>query len=234
MVHPWLVLKQLVPFKGPEHPEERKCSERDGNVCVFTGTSKPWVDHIVPFAWNDTLANIQKTEKVFQHIQAFFGKDWLLRYRPYLLNPQQLGGSDKVWNMLCINLSNSCWWRSAKFGFKCLGIRSTTQGESVVILQFHWMPRRNMDPTKGISLQGQNNDSDKMVECARSFHSDGGSNLIHELPELSIPSGHLIHVPMPNSEAVHFKTMIDLQWAMLVVAAFCGAADAPQLLPDHE
>ncbi|KAH7249197.1 hypothetical protein B0J15DRAFT_467749 [Fusarium solani] len=101
-------LKQLVPFKGPEHPEERKCSERDENVCILTGTSKPWVDHIVPFAWNDTLANIQKTEKVFQHIQAFFGKDWLLRYRPYLLNPQQLGGSDKVWNMLCINLSNSC------------------------------------------------------------------------------------------------------------------------------
>jgi hypothetical protein len=91
-----------------------------------------------------------------------------------------------------------------------------------------------MDPTKGMSLQGQNNDSDKMVECARSFHSDGGSNLIHELPELSIPSGHLIHVPMPNSEAVHLKAMIDLQWAMLVMVAFCGAADAPQLLPDHE
>ncbi|UPL01721.1 hypothetical protein LCI18_012655 [Fusarium solani-melongenae] len=196
----------------PEHPEERKCSQRDGNVCVLIGTSRPWVGHIVPYAWNDTLANIQKTEKVSQHIQAFFGS------------------SDKVWNMLCLNITDYGMWRSAKLGFKGLGIRPTSQGESVVILQFHWMPRPDMDPTKGMSLQGQNNDFDKMVECAKSLHSDGDSNLIHELPQLSIPSGRLIHVPMPNSEAVHFKAMIDLQWAMVVVAAFCGTADAP----DHE
>lgn len=251
MVHPWLgikaceltisypptVLNQLVPhkrpYKRPEHPEERKCTERDGNTCILMGTSKPWVGHIVPYAWNDTPANIQKTEKVFQHIQAFFGKHSLLRYRLYLLNPRQLGGSDKVWNMLCLNLSSSCFWRSARLAFKCLGIRPTTQGESVAILQLHWMPWRYMEPTEEMSLQGEDNDFDKMVECAKSFHSDEDSHLIHELPELSIPPGHLIHVRMPNSEAVRFKAMIDLQWAMIVVAAFSGA-NAPLLRPDYE
>lgn len=102
-------LQQPLPWKRPEHPEERKCSERDGHVCVLIGKSEPWAGHIVPYAWNDTQANIQKTEKVFQHIQAFFGKGWLLRYRPYLLNPQQPGSSDKVWNMLCLNLTDYCW-----------------------------------------------------------------------------------------------------------------------------
>ncbi|KAI8668967.1 hypothetical protein NCS57_00709900 [Fusarium keratoplasticum] len=90
-----------------------------------------------------------------------------------------------------------------------------------------------MDPKKVTSLQGQDNDFDKMVECAKSFHSDGSPDSVHELPEFSILSrhsilsGHLIHVPMPNPEAVYFK-------AMIVVAAFCGGAVAPRLLPDHE
>ena len=97
-----------------------------------------------------------------------------------------------------------------------------------------------MDPKKVTSLQGQDNDFDKMVECAKSFHSDGSPDSVHELPEFSILSrhsilsGHLIHVRMPNSEAVRFKAMVDLQWAMIVVAAFCGGAVAPRLLPDHE
>ncbi|KAJ4204673.1 hypothetical protein NW767_004186 [Fusarium falciforme] len=136
--------------------------------------------------------------------------------------------------MLCLNITDYGWWRCAKFGLKCLGIRPTTQGESVVILQLNWVPQQEMDPKKVMSLQGQDNDFDKMVECAKSFHSDGSPDSIHELPEFSILSGHLIHVPMPNPEAVHFKAMIGLHWAMIVVAAFCGGAVAPRLLPDRE
>lgn len=142
--------------------------------------------------------------------------------------------------MISLNVTDYGWWRCAKFGLKCLDIRATTQGESVVILQLNWIPQQEMDPKKVMSLKGRDNDFDKMIECARSFHSDGSPDSVHEMPEFSIlsresiPSGHLIHVPMSNSEAVRFKAMVDLQWAMMVVAAFCGGAVAPRVLPGHE
>ncbi|RSL75275.1 hypothetical protein BHE90_006716 [Fusarium euwallaceae] len=85
-----------------------------------------------------------------------------------------------------------------------------------------------------MSLQGQDNDFDEMVECAKSFHQNGSPHSIRDLSGFPITSGRLIHVPMPSSEAVHLKAMIDLQWAMIVVAAFCGAGGPPQLLPGHE
>ncbi|RSL98836.1 hypothetical protein CEP52_010079 [Fusarium oligoseptatum] len=38
---------------------------------------------------------------------------------------------------------------------------------------------------------------------------------------------------MPPEDARRFKDMPDFQWACIVVAALSGAAEAPDLLPDH-
>lgn len=220
--------KPQLPGVRRDASEAWKCAKRDGNACLMIGTGKPWVCHVVPYTWNNNQANVRKTKEVIWYLQAFFSQDWLLRYSPYLLAERFPGGSDKAWNSLCLQIDNYIWWKcDARFGFKCLDIRSTTNdGKSVVILQLNWMPRRAINPAKLMSLQGQDNDFDKMVECAKSFHQHGSPPSIHDLSGFSIPSGHLIHVPMSISEAIDFKAMIDLQWAMIVVAAFCGAARA--------
>ncbi|KAM0421119.1 hypothetical protein ACHAPT_011190 [Fusarium lateritium] len=85
-----------------------------------------------------------------------------------------------------------------------------------------------------MTLQGPNNGFDEMVESAKSFYQGGSVPSFEESDKTAVLSGHLINVRMPAAEAIHFKAMIDFQWAMIVVAVFSGAAGEPELLPDLE
>ncbi|KAJ4307886.1 hypothetical protein N0V84_012436 [Fusarium piperis] len=233
-------------FPGPtsRNREERaKCYCRDNKACVLMGTSEPHICHIIPFCWNNSQLNIIKTAEVFSHAQAFFGVDWTKTYRTHLQDPQNQGSSDKAWNMICLNTQMHAWWGKARFGLKCLGICPITEDESAVTLQFHWMPRSAMKANDQMNLQGQDNDFDRMVESAKSFHQGGSFPSSQEFGKTAalsvhsgvpILSGHLIDVKMSSSEAPLFKAMIDLQWAMIVVSAFSGAAEAPELLFDDD
>ncbi|KAJ4307708.1 hypothetical protein N0V84_012543 [Fusarium piperis] len=217
--------------------ERKKCYDRDQETCVVMGTSEPHVCHIIPFCWNNSQRNIGKTAEVFAHSDAFFGVDWTKEYQMYLQNPQDPGGSDKAWNMICLDMQMHNWWAQARFGFKCLGVRPTTKDESVITLQFNWMPRSAMNPTDQITLQGQDNGFDGMVEGVKAFHQQGRSipspqefgKTAARSSGAPILSGDLIDIKMLSSEAPLFKAMIDFQWAMIVVAALSGAPEPPKL-----
>ncbi|RSL91711.1 hypothetical protein CDV31_015398 [Fusarium ambrosium] len=216
------------------------CKKRDNNTCVLTGTSDPEVCHIIPFSWNSTQLNIKKTQFVFQASAVLMGAQWTDENSLLLANPDVPGGSDHVWNTICINPLLHKWWAQAFFGLKCLGIIDKDKNTSIVEVQFRWMPRSKKNPTAPCSLT--ENERKKMEEEIRAF-TDGGS--LPATPKhgkigasrinLSCPllSGHTFHIEMPPEDARRFKDMLDLQWACIVAAALSGAAEAPDLLPDH-
>ncbi|RSL69183.1 hypothetical protein CEP54_002459 [Fusarium duplospermum] len=221
--------------KGRNQAQAKNCRTRDKSACVLMGTSDPQVCHIVPFSWNNNYENLRKTSAVFIHAEAFLGKGWLRQFDPLIRNVQNLASSDKTWNMICLNIQMQTWWGEARFGLKCLDIRPTAEGESVVTFQFNWMPCSAMKPTDKMNLQGKDSDFDRMVNSAESFWKGGSIPTSAEFGKTAalfvnvksgVPliSGHLIEIEMPSSDAPLFKAMIDFQWAMIVVAALCGAA----------
>ncbi|RSL64831.1 hypothetical protein CEP53_003923 [Fusarium sp. AF-6] len=173
--------------------------------------------------------NLEETRDVFAHAEAFLGSEWMTRFEPFIQDAQTLASSDKAWNMICLNIQMQAWWRKARFGLKCLGYRPSAEDESVVTLQFNWMPRSAMKPTDEMTLQGKDSGFDRMVNSVESFWQGGSIPISAEFGQIKsgVPliSGHLIEIEMPSSDAPLFKAMIDFQWAMIVVAALSGAAD---------
>lgn len=211
------------------------CKSRDGNKCVLTGASDPEVCHIVPFSWNSTQTNIKKTWYVYQAAALLMGIEWTDEKSLLLTNPYAPGGSDHVWNTICMSPLLHKWWSQAFFGLKCLGILPTDEGTSIVEVQFQWMPRSKRNPMASCSLTEENDM--KMIDEVKAF-TDGGSLPVipeHSRLDLNCPllSGHTFHVEMPPEDAERFKDMLDLQWVCIVIAALSGAAGRPHLLPDH-
>ncbi|KAH8648999.1 hypothetical protein BGZ61DRAFT_376214 [Ilyonectria robusta] len=221
--------------------EKKLCLERDGDACVVMGTSNPEACHIVPFAWNKSHTALRKTSMVYDYGRAFFDGEWLVTHEKHLANPNNPGSSDKAWNMICLNHQLHAWWSSARLGFKCLGITPSTkdQSKSTVNLQFYWMPRQDLKPTAKMTLEGDHNNFDAMADSATMFPQGGMPPVSGKLgashidAHIPILSGHLIDIQMPTADAALFKAMIDYQWALICVAALSGAAEAPELLPDH-
>ncbi|RSL61907.1 hypothetical protein CEP54_005987 [Fusarium duplospermum] len=206
------------------------CKKRDNNTCVLTGASDPEVCHIVPFSWNSTRFNTKKTQCVFQASVALMGPKWTNDNSPLLANSRALGGSDHVWNTICLNPLLHKWWAQALFGLKCLGIIFKDENTSVVKVQFRWMPPRSKkNPTVPCNLT--ENEGKKMVEEIRSFTDGGSLPATPKHGEIGLLSGHTFHVEMPPEDAGRFRDMLDLQWACIVIAALSGAR--PDLLPDH-
>ncbi|KAJ4271932.1 hypothetical protein NW762_000641 [Fusarium torreyae] len=235
-----------VPDDANRNPTEKNlCRDRDRHACVVMSTANPEVCHIVPFAWNENQKTIKKTQSVLTGCQAFFGNEWFEEYLPYLAKSDNPGGSDKYWNMLCLNRQLHFWWAQKFLAFKCLGITSGTNNTSTVEFQFNWMLRDKRNPKQEMQLYGDNNDFMKMVERVKDFNAEGNPAHVSldKLGQVAatrvdsgipIRSGHVFYVVMPDKDALKFKAMMDLQWACIVVAGMSGAAGSPDLLIDPD
>ncbi|KAF4967664.1 hypothetical protein FSARC_4823 [Fusarium sarcochroum] len=82
--------------------EKARCLKRDGNVCVVTGTAEPEAYHIVPFTWNDTYEHTERTALLDRGSACILEPDLDMR-TSYLADSDELGASDKAWNMICLN-----------------------------------------------------------------------------------------------------------------------------------
>ncbi|KAH6895871.1 hypothetical protein B0T10DRAFT_228300 [Thelonectria olida] len=222
--------------------EKAQCRRRDGNACILTNMSDPDVCHIVPFGWNDDQAAIRKTNYVMSACGSLLSQDWLDQYHVHLANASEPGGSDKSWNMICLNKQLHQYWGKALFALKFLGIDTDTEDEAIVKIQFHWMPRSKKDPMALCSLTGKNNDLNKMMDSAKTFRDNGSHPAVQPSGKLGafhvdsgspLLTGQLFYVRLPTEDAIRFGDMLKLQWACIVSASLSGGAEAPHLLPDH-
>ncbi|RSL72284.1 hypothetical protein CEP54_000956 [Fusarium duplospermum] len=192
----------------PNPSEKNLCLQRDRNVCVLTGDSNPKVCHILPLSWGNSKAAMKKTLLLRPAINALMGTDWMHQHHKHIAD------ADRVWNMLCLNEKLHELWARGSCAFKGIRVQHLSHRESIVVLEFHWMPE--LKDTKPMLHASKL----PATECeARSG--------------LSIPSGKRIDIRMARREAANFKAMIDLQWACITAAALSGVA-SPRMLHEYE
>ncbi|EXK28441.1 hypothetical protein FOMG_15419 [Fusarium oxysporum f. sp. melonis 26406] len=219
--------------------EKKACKKRDGQKCMVTETAHPHACHIVPFAFNSSEANTEKTKTYIDAIRSMFGKDFYRHWGNILADPSTTGrgASDKVWNMLCLSPQLHDWWGRGYFAFKLMS--SETKGdEAAVVLQFHWMPKTTFKYNSRANIDVHW----AAIESALRAHhnADRTTSLFpRDLPGVvqaflrsgeRLATGHLFLVKMATGELDGFEAMITLQWVAIQMLAICGGAGDPELL----
>ncbi|KAM0493649.1 hypothetical protein ACHAP8_009092 [Fusarium lateritium] len=198
------------------------CRQRDGYKCIFLPTIVNDVAHIIPRSWNDTEENMLLTSTVVPAAQAFMDNDTLSKCYSLFTDGKNLGTMDKCWNMFYINQLLCKNLEQMRMGLECVGIEhpfADDDTRAVVIIQPCWLYRNNEKPKQKVTLEGEGNDFDKMI------------NGIRQIREMEKKPAR---VEMSTEDAEKCKAMLDLAWALDIVAASSGAAQWPNLLPDHE
>jgi hypothetical protein len=229
-----------------------KCRRRDHHRCIFQHTGEPGVTSILPSSWNEHLDDVYFTSAVMGALYAFFSEDTATELRSLLANTAELGSSDKYWNMLNMNLDLRHYWGQAYCGLYCKGIAPCEEPDEStdlakvpfdVTIQFNWLRRRWEKPNDKVTLEGDDNEFMKMAERQIEYERDRSPsyNDTHGAPiaagrvdmNILIESGHEFTITMPREDAEKCKLVLDLQWAIIQIAAMSGAAGYPDLLPNH-
>ncbi|RBR09651.1 uncharacterized protein FIESC28_09763 [Fusarium coffeatum] len=232
--------------------ERIKCLRRDGFGCIFQHTEISLVTSILPSSWNDDLEAVDATFAVTEAFYAFFGDVLAAELCSPLANHTELGSSDKYWNMLIMSRDLRHCWGQAGFGLYCKDITPCEEHDEStdltkvpfnVTIQFNWLRRRWEMPNDKITLEGDDNEFMNMVETQIKYERDGSPRYKNNYGVLieavrvdtntPILSGHEFTITMPGEDAKKCKLMLDLQWAIIRIAAMSGAAGYPDLLPDH-
>lgn len=238
--------------KSRNKAESEKCKTRDSFLCTVTGGDGPEACHIIPFTWNETEAHRRLTLSYVNDLTQMF--EITSRFSDPLY--RELGGSDKAWNMTCLSPQLHGYWGKAYFGLRRLGqlpeFRDKTITEKLmsVHLQFVWLPRRSsakdsrgkalshaddlVDLSKERQLLEASDEAtpeDKSSSIVLSATTTGthipvGKRAFHVETTAQIYSGQVFEVRVPEKQVREFDTMIDLQWALIRMAAIAGAADA--------
>ncbi|CEI41595.1 hypothetical protein FVEN_g3690 [Fusarium venenatum] len=198
------------------------CRQRDGYKCIFLPTIVNDVAHIIPRSWNDTEENMLLTRTVISAAQAFMDDDILSKCVSLFADGNNLGTMDKCWNMLYINQLICKHLEKMRIGLKCVGIDhpfAEDDTRAVVIIQPYWLYRNYQKPKQKVTLEGDGNDFDDIINGIRQIRK------LEKKPA---------RVEMSTEDAEKCKAMLDLAWVLGVVAASSGAAQWPNLLPDHE
>ncbi|KAF5626028.1 hypothetical protein F52700_8743 [Fusarium sp. NRRL 52700] len=226
--------------------EKKKCNERDGYACVITKLADPDACHIFPFALNEKIETIGRTEKFFEATESLMSADFRTTYTPLMANARNLGGSDKVWNLICLNKTLHDWWGRGYWGFQFHGIEPVSDGDTKMVkvtLIFRWLPRfmvmRKKQPDD-ITLEGDNNSLDALNRELGLFHQDE-SYYPTEVPVKpghvefrlhtgeTLKSGQEFHFIMGVEVAPRFEDMVKLQWASLRLFVMKGGGDVDSL-----
>ncbi|MGE4341380.1 MAG: hypothetical protein AB7E55_36355, partial [Pigmentiphaga sp.] len=211
---------------------------------LFTHTAHPEACHIVPFAFNSTTTNLIVYTKRFMNALAllFFPADD--RYTCRDLIGVKLGGSDRHWNMLSINPYLHVLWAKPYWAIQCLGIESSSDTMHSVVLAFHWMPRRarERNPDQKICLDAGARDCQDMLDALVGEGSygegpvpgmQGFANALQHDCFRPIVSGQEFRVMFDTlDDAIKMRKMVDVQWAIVRLAAMSGAAGPDDLADD--
>ncbi len=198
-----------------------QCRDRENNVCLFTGLANPEACHIIPFAFNSNLVNLARTYALIPAMRLFVDAPW---------NTLVMGVhvSDKVWNQLAVNRQLHKWWGMGLWAVQCLGI-TKAECHYILELQFQWMPKRSeLRRSRRINLEkgGGQEMLDELTSWYGNPSTQPGDATVVAAHKSFRPllSGHVFEVKLDKKEdADNMKAMVDLQWALIKMAALAGA-----------
>ncbi|KAK4035367.1 hypothetical protein C8A01DRAFT_17963 [Parachaetomium inaequale] len=186
----------------------RDAKERDGNACLFSGTSDPVAAHIFPFATSEkkefgSLAGI---------LQAFWGAKKAMTWRRDF-EDARITQSPK--NYLSLGHQIHFWFDNARFALKPL-----RQIQDEIVVQWHWLKRSRLLPRTEIGHA-----QDTFLALAGLNDLTWGSCLAHRRSGVPIQTGQTFVIRAKNHKDLPSFELLELQWNLLRVAAICGAAD---------
>lgn len=227
--------------------------ERDGGVCVVTQSVDPDVCHILPFTLNNTSDNIEATRNVFSTLRNLMSPETQGRLIDLLCpTHNELGSSDKTWNMITLNTQLHRYWSKAYFGLKLVEENNEPEPPkdaedeefTTIQVEWRWLPNKipkalekSLGPissAKGHAAREVNFESETLESMASSIHdaltrttpiSPMGATAKHSDSGRPIESGHIITLKAKREDALITKTLIQLQWIAMQMAAFSGAGE---------
>ncbi|KAM0234136.1 hypothetical protein ACHAPO_006515, partial [Fusarium lateritium] len=214
------------------------CRQRDHNRCVFTHSAKDVVvTHIIPRAWNDTKENMELTRKVIHAVPIFLDEGIDDNYDPLFADLHSLGTTEKCWNMISLDRQLQWYLDHRYLGLKCLSIDRCVEDDTncIITIQLNWL-YRNKNKPKEVTLEGDGNDFDKLVNEIRHFEDHHQIEPGQDISATGIPltSGQLARIKMSREDARKCRVMLDVGWFLSVVAGISGATEWPKFLPDHD
>ncbi|KAF4473556.1 Sulfate adenylyltransferase subunit 2 [Fusarium agapanthi] len=233
---------------GRDTAEKKQGIDNDGGRCIVTGVANPEVCHIIPFAFNNSDRNTQKSALLTKTIHAMINLEVDTETMDAVdLLSKEKRSSDKQWNMICLSPSLHTWWGYAYLGFKWLGSTPTTNNPEIheIKLQFHWMPRNiKRIPTASFHPKDLKSLDQEIKHCYGSEPylcrkpncqaCDGTKDIAaHNVTSgRPIRTGDIFTIRRKKDDILRCRAMFDIQWAIITSAAISGAALVPDELGD--
>lgn len=112
-------------------------------------------------------------------------------------------------------------WNRHFFGIQCLGILPIDRQASAIWLQFHWMPRNQLDYRQRAELNM--NTIQEMLQITALEENDVVEKY-RSCTHRPLEAGHIFSIRMGKQEAIRMKRVIDLRWVIVRIAAISGLA----------
>ncbi|KAI3329130.1 hypothetical protein HD806DRAFT_519416 [Xylariaceae sp. AK1471] len=204
--------------------EATKRKMLDDNACLITSTADPEVRHIIPFAScarPNTVATLR--HHLIQTSRIFFSGSDVNSTIDLLAN--EVGGSDKAWNLLCLNQQLHFWWGKPYFGLKYLESEMSTENPDVTIItiQFQWLPKLQ----SRIPLQRDAEYIKRFLESETV--PKGGVIKAFRGSGHPVQTGDTFRIKVSTTDADKMRQALNLQWALVRIAALTGGAEALEL-----
>lgn len=110
-------------------------------------------------------------------------------------------------------------WKEHFFGVQCLGILPIDHQASAIWLQFHWMPRNQLDYNHRAELN-----MDTIQKLLRNIPPET-NDIVQKYRRCThrpLETGHIFSIRMGKEEAINMKQAIDLRWVILRIGAISG------------
>jgi hypothetical protein len=141
-----------------------------------------------------------------------------------------IGILDQAWNMLSLTPTLHTLWGKAYFGLKKLGIKPAPKDDmimGIVTVQFVWLPRMAGNTIfQKLDMQSQRLENHESLISKLRNHDFSNIGMVNGTSKVPIRTGQTFEICLGYSDAEKFGQMIDVQWALLELAAMSGAADA--------
>lgn len=196
-----------------------QCLVRDNFRCVFTQNDSPKVYQILPFiASYGSWTSIQKQDASYCFNTVLGPESWAELNNFVCTGPDRC---DMSWNMISLSPDLRRLWKEHFVGFQCLGILPIDRQASAIWLQFHWMPRNQLDYRHHAELN-----MDTIQKLLQNIPSEGHDAVekYRKSAHRPLETGQIFSIRMGKQEALSMKRVIDLRWAIVRIAAISGLA----------
>ncbi|CAK7273579.1 hypothetical protein SEPCBS119000_005731 [Sporothrix epigloea] len=190
----------------------KRAKERDGNLCILTGTDDPEAAHIFPFS----AGKADGTKYRISQLATMWGDEKATAWKQRFLDPRV---TESPKNLLCLNRQLHFYWGTSRLALK--PIRSLDP--CTIKVQLHWLRPSATNPM-AVS-EGSFDDISSLCGGENDFQSWGQPPVAHRKSGLPLQTGQIFTIRAEDPEDLPSFELLEMQWDLLRIAAMSGAAE---------